>query len=346
MEIKKNHITKFDDSILSKRTSYQINTWSSFSKEMTVKEVLHEIKSDIHKAQVLNLRNLLLNDKKEDYSSHKKMLPAVTFCGTFEDERKKSKIKTYNSIIVLDVDKLDEQELNRIKECFQKEPIVYAFWESPSKKGLKGLVPLNYNFTLSKDNIDRAHKGAFQKLATYFKKSYNIELDNSGSDTTRLCFFSFDPKVVSKEISIPFEINELDILPVVQAKEKNIKLKFTSDKDALFNPFNKNKPIDRYTIKSIITFLEKKKLSITDSYEEWYKVAMAIANSFTHEIGEKYFLKLSSLDILKFNEFNCKNFLLHCYESREGAVKFSSIVYLAKKKGYLKKNRGIGVLRR
>ncbi|MBK7506184.1 MAG: hypothetical protein IPI52_14355 [Bacteroidetes bacterium] len=48
---------------------------------------------------------------------------------------------------------------------------------------------------------------------------------------------------------------------------------------------------------------------------------MAIANTFTHEIGEKYFIKLSSFDTSKFNDVECRNFLVNCYETRNGASK-------------------------
>jgi hypothetical protein len=288
------------------------------------------------------LRSLILKGNKVEYNSHKRTLPAVTFCGTFDGERKRTKIKSYNSVIVLDVDKLDEEELNRIKKCWHGEPIVFSFWESPSKEGLKGLVSLRYTFELNNSNLDRAHKGAFQKLAAYFKEKHDIELDNSGSDTTRLCFFSFDPLIVTKEVVEEFEITELDILPVVASNEKtkNTELKFASNKDALFNSTNRNNPGDRYTIAAIIRFLEKKKnLSITNSYEKWYKVAMAIANTFTYEIGEKYFIKLSSFDTSKFNDLECRNFLVNCYESRNGAIKFNTIVYLANEKGYVTKKQ-------
>lgn len=324
-----------------KRISYQVNTWSSLSKELSIQEALLEIQSSKHKQQVSNLRSLLQNGNKEEYTSHKRTLPAVTFCGTFEGERKKSRIISYNSVIVLDVDKLDEKELNRTKECFQIDQYVFSFWESPSKEGLKGLVSLAYNFELNVDNIDRAHKSAFQKLAIHFKEKYNIELDNSGSDTTRLCFFSYDPAIIIKADVIQFEVNEMDLYPAIELKEKGktAKLVHSSNQDLLYNPKDRNNPSDRYTMSAIIKCLEKKKLSITNSYEEWYKVAMAIANTFTYEIGEKYFLKLSSLDKTKYNEVNCKNFLLNCYESRNGAVKFSSIVYFANEKGYITKKQ-------
>lgn len=341
MESHNTSISPFVVEILNKRVSFQNNTWSAFSKEITINEVLQEIQSVKHKTQVQNLRILLQNGKKEEYNSHKRTLPAITFCGTFDGERKKTKIKTYNFVIVLDVDKLNEQELKRVKQCFHDEPFVFSFWESPSKEGVKGLVSLSYKFDLSNDNIDRAHKGAFQKLANYFKEQHNIELDSSGSDTTRLCFFSYDPFIVIKDNAVLFEIAEKDILPVETSKEreKKVELKFVSNKDALYNPTNRNTPSDRYTIGAIIRFLEKKNLSITNSYEEWYKVAMSIANTFTYDVGEKYFVKLSSFDRSKFNEIECKNFLVNCYEIRNGAIKFSTIVYFANEKGYITKKQ-------
>lgn len=329
--------------VLNKRTSYQKNTWSSLTQEMTIREVLFEIKSEKYKSQVLNLRELLQNNKKEEYSFHKKTLPAVTFCGTFEGERKKSKIQSYNSLIILDIDKLEEQEFKRIKECLIHEPLVFSFWESPSKEGLKGLVSLKYNFVLNDENLDLAHKGAFKKLALFFKEKYYIELDNSGNDITRLCFFSYDPSIVIKEDLVELELFELDILPrdTISRKTKIHEVKFASNRDALYNPANRNDPGDRNIVAAIIKFLEKKKLSITNSYDEWYKVAMAIANSFTYEIGEKYFLKLSAFDPEKYNEVNCKNFLLNCYETRNGALKFNTIVYFANEKGYITKKQKV-----
>ena len=330
--------------VLEKRISYQANTWSTIAKELTIKDALLEIQSNKHKQQVSKLRSILQAGQKDEYSSHKRTLPSATFCGTFDGVRKKAKLKTYNSVIVLDIDKLEKTELDRCKKCFLNDQTVFSYWESPSKEGLKGLVLLQFNFELNATNIDLGHKSAFQKLAKHFKKSYNIELDVSGSDTTRLCFFSHDPDIVIKENIVPFEISESD-LPVVTGTENHEKVNIekiaisSSRRDALYNPKDRNKPNDRYTITAIIKCLEKKKSSITYTYEEWYKVAMAIANSFTYDVGEKYFLKLSCLDKEKYNEINCKNFLLNCYETRSGAVNFSTIVYFANAKNYQTKKQ-------
>ena len=76
--------------ILQSKVSYQGNTWTSLSEELTIKEVLEEIKSSKYENKIAKLRNLLLDDKKEEYNTHKKNLPAVTFC-------------KYNAIVFLEI---------------------------------------------------------------------------------------------------------------------------------------------------------------------------------------------------------------------------------------------------
>ena len=94
---------------------------------------------------------------------------------------------------------------------------------------------------------------------------------------------------------------------------------------------------------NIIRYLNNKNCSITDNYENWCKVALAIANTFTFDVGKNYFIKLSKRDLDKFNESNCVNFLSNCYENRKREITFASIVYLANKKGYKTKYQKNGV---
>lgn len=200
---------------------------------------------------------------------------------------------------------------------------------------------LTYNTEPDSANLDNAHKAAFRKLQEYFLSKHKIELDNSGSDTTRLCFLSYDPTVVIKDSAISFDSSETDILAAPQPKEKVERETpiHKSSRDALYNPKDRNSSMDRKTIQAIIKFLNKKGKSITSSYEEWYRVSLAIANTFTHEIGEKYFLKLSAMDKGKFNETNCRNMLLNSYEIQTGKINFSTIVYLANEHGYKTKHQ-------
>lgn len=65
----KTQITPSAVEILNKVISYQKNTWSAFSKEMTIGEVLKEMQSDFHKYQVQNLRYLHQQNKRDEYNS-------------------------------------------------------------------------------------------------------------------------------------------------------------------------------------------------------------------------------------------------------------------------------------
>lgn len=332
------------DNILDTTVSYQANTWSDISNEPTIKEILQEIKSSKHKGKITDLRTNLNQENIDYYDTHKKQLPAVTFSGTFRSKRNLENLKQYNHLIVLDFDKLNEEELLEGYNHLLNDEFVFTFWRSPSNKGFKGLVSLEFTHLSNEFEIDFLHKRAFQKLSKHFKESYNLELDKSGNDISRLCFLSYDPNLVIKHKEKKFALTEDDLIfESIKEKSNSQKIKYVSNKDVLFNPLAKNNQLNRKLMTDIIRHLTNKNKSITYSYAEWCKVAMAIANSFTYDIGVKYFTKLSSLDTSKYNEVHCVNFLNNCYETINSNVSFGSIIYLANQKGYKTKNQKNGV---
>ena len=313
---------------------------------MTIIEVLQEIRSDRLKSSIDNLR-LLYEKDSESYGAEKLLLPAVTFCGTFEGARQKDKVKTYNHLVVLDIDKLSTTELARIRAVLERDEYAFSFWSSPSNHGIKGLVSLKFDFDITLDNRDHAHKSAFAKLSSYYWDKYEIELDGSGSDTTRLCFLSYDICLTLKDSSIPFEITLADLTTQPQSKTRQLEraVHGTNKKDSLYNPAGKNKSSDRYAIKTLIKYLTAKNISITSEFENWYRVAYAISNTFTYDIGLRYYLELCRLDGTKHDEVKSTNMLTYCYENSKGGLKYRTIEYLAKQKGYINKNLGEGAFR-
>lgn len=328
--------------LLNLKVSFQENTWTNVSViEPTIKSVLEDIQSDKYKQQVTDLRTNLRKGNTDYYNDNKKRLPAVTFSATFNANRTRENVKNYNSLIVIDIDKLDEDQIDKCYDKLLKDEFVFSFWRSPSNNGFKGLVQLEFSDISLEIDLDTKHKCAFKKLSSYFHNTHELELDKSGSDISRLCFLSYDTQLVKKEIFNKFQVNNEDII-VALPKTTNgetRKIKFVSNKDALFNPFERNSQYDRKLMSDIIRHLNNKNKSITYSYAEWCKVAMAIANTFTYDIGLNYFLKLSKLDDAKFNEVHCTNFLINCYETRNGNVNFASIIHLANEKGYKTKQQ-------
>ncbi|MFC2134718.1 BT4734/BF3469 family protein [Bacteroidota bacterium] len=321
--------------ILNLRISFQDNVWSGII-ESSLGEALNRIKGNDYYNITNSLRELYKNNKIDEYQFLKRKLAAVTFCGLFEEKRTKSYLKEYNFIAILDIDKLGDEDLCVVTEKLQKDNYVFAFWESPSKAGIKGLVKLEYLFNIEKYGIDLSHKTAFKQLSNYFMSNHNIELDSSGSDVTRLCFLSHDKNLILKTETKPFQVKDIPKQEIVQQhKTKQFQLGTNAKlRNILYNPSGKNRQQDRKTIINIIKYLKKNNLSITYAYDEWMRVAFAIANSFTYEIGLKYFIDLSKMDSDKFNEDENTRLLYNCYKFSKGHINFNTITYFASKKGY------------
>lgn len=326
-------------------SSYQSNTWSSISKELSYKDILNEICSEEHCPRITVLRQKLKAGDKEFYDSHKLLLPAVTFSATFDKKRLANCLKQYNPVLVIDIDKLNESQIDDVYNKLLNEAYVFCFWRSPSNNGFKGLVSLAYSNELSEEDYYLYHKSAFAQLSEYFLKTHEIELDKSGSDITRLCFLSYDPDLILKEQVFSYNVETIKSTNETRIDKRPAFVRYSTSKDALYNPMNKNDQKNRIVMSEIIKYLTHKKLSITHRYEEWCRVAMAIANSFTFEIGLKYFLKLCAIDKDKFDEIECSNLLTNCYEHRRGDINFNSIVYFANQKGYKTKAQKNGVLK-
>jgi len=338
---------KIED-ILEKRISYQQYAWGELSGEISIKEVLESIQTEKYFRQVNYLRNLLSEGRQDEYDRDKKKLPGVTFSAAFQEKRKKQSLTEYHQIIVLDIDKLDNNELSRVSKILENDKYVFTSWDSPSKKGKKGLVFLSFEELFEDIDLNTFHKLAFKKVKDYFEVTYDVFLDESGSDTTRLCFYSSDCHLHMKEDLTPFNVpfTEVELKTEINNNKAEAILKSVSRKDALFNSTNKNKNFHRKSIQSIIRFLNKNKLSITDSYNDWYRVAISLTNTFTYDLAEKYFLELSRMDISKFNNIECQNLLLYFFENKKiyldesDQITYSTIEYFAREKGYEKNKRG------
>lgn len=309
-------------------------------KTTTIGDVLLNIKEDNYKIQIEELRELANSDYKK-YQDKKTKLSCVTFSATFNKERNRANLDQYNNIVILDIDKIQLEDIEKTKAYLNNDPYIFSYWLSPSGFGIKALVVLNYLFNTSDYGINQSHKIAFEQILDYYQSKYQISLDKSGSDFTRLCFYSWDPELVIKSDFKTFQVNNIQ---KKECKKQNETKKLEDehihcfkkiDNNLLENPLGKNNAEHRKKIKKIIRFLEMHKFSITRRYEEWLRVGFAISESFTFEVGLRYFRQLSKMDEDLFNEDECKRMLLNCFQYSLGQVHFSSIEYLAQQKGYI-----------
>ncbi|AUC23200.1 hypothetical protein BTO15_14340 [Polaribacter sejongensis] len=292
---------------------------------------LKDIKEGKYKDIITKCRYYTNTKDYDSYKSLKIKLPIVTFCGVFKNGRKLENLDIYNNIMILDIDHIDLSKLNEIKNKLANDKYIYSVWLSPSNEGLKALVKIN--------SSPKDHKSSFNSLKKYFKENYDIDLDNSGSDITRLCFVSWDEELflnTNSDIYTDKLFNEID--NEIKSK-KSISSK--SINKSAYATEGLNSSEHRKNIRIIIKYLRRKDQSITSTFDKWLRVALAISSTFSYDVGEKYFLSLCELDKENHNEQESKNILKYCYNNRKlennSTISLGTIVFYAKEKGFITK---------
>lgn len=322
---------------------FRHKTLTAEPRDITLGQVLDAIRGPFYEMQIKTIRQLKANNKEIEAGEVKNNLHAVTFCATFPNQRRSSMFGTYNNLMVLDIDKLPSEDMDRVAACLEDCPYVAAYWKSPSGAGYKGLTPLNYLHDDKKIDVVDKHHWAFQKLEQRFKEEYNIELDSSGKDITRLCFMSWCPELRLKEefSSFDLDLDEMtaavkerrkrgEILPVLSCSGEPIQWNLVDGQ----KQGSKSSPYDRRTLERIYKFLSSRHLSITSTYEEWVKVAFAIAQTFHSTYGRKMFMKLCELDGANHNEAQSERLIYDAYTTSVIRSDFSTIIFLANRKGF------------
>lgn len=332
------------DDWLNIPVSYFPNKISQTTQQMSLGDVLNTIQSNRFKMLISELRRYKAEGKQDRADAIKSNLPAVTFCATFSGRRISSQYAHYNNLLVIDIDKLSVEDMGRVRDCLVQDPYVAAFWKSPSGNGWKGLVLLSYPDDAQILDVSERHHEAFLRVEQYFKSNYFIELDSSGKDITRLCFFSWDPELAIKSTvsAMPIEIEPKQTKPIKKIiSQPTYSQPSNLVKDYAWNQVEgkstqKNNPMDRRLMENIYRYLVRHNSSITGSYEDWVKVAFAIAGTFHPAYGRTMFLKLCRLDGADHNEEQSERLIYDAYTTMEKRSDFSTIIYLAGKKGYVR----------
>lgn len=181
--------------------------------------ILDEIKTGKYKHAIVYLRKSLSENKMEAYEKAKKSLPAFTPSGKFIGGRKMEFLVDYSNCIILDIDKLQSDELAKVNHLSRQCEFTYACFISPSGNGLKILVKVSSTKT--------EHKETFLAIQDHYEKLLNLEIDKSGKDITRLCFYSYDENLFINENASTFVTLSAVEVPVEETKpleSKNPKL--------------------------------------------------------------------------------------------------------------------------
>ena len=303
------------------------SVFSREAKRYTLGSVLKSFASSCYAKTIREARGYLRNGDEEMYKACKSMLPVVAFCGVFKGGHSKANLVRYNNIVIIDIDHLAEKSLPTVAQQLQQDEYVFAYWKSPSGQGLKGLVRISSEEDVP---LNEHHRQAFRQLTEHFRTQYSIDIDQSGSDYSRLCYACWDEGLVIKETAKTFVVNhktEPEAKPTYNSRPK-IKKESTHK--------GRDQQADIDTVRDIIRYLRSVGRSITHEYENWVRVGYAIAATFSPKTGETFFLLLSQQDADKFDPDACRQLLDYCYEHNNGQISLGTIVYLAQQEGYRK----------
>lgn len=341
--------------LLNLDISYCSSKFATETPQIKLSQALEDIKSNRHKKIIEQLRTDLKN--KDNY---KNQLDGYIFTGTFSC-RGTSNLVNYSNLCVLDFDHLTKENINKLKEFLKNDKFVFAYWDSPSGTGVKGLICFDFSMIINlKKDISTYHKLAFCQFSDYFDKTFNnseVKLDSSGKDIPRLCFSSYDPNIIIKDEVECFlvETTEPDLLKknkITKSFRNKTKIqesiKNGVKEDIVRTITRKTDEVARRKIKSVYVYLRNRNLSITETYERWYKVGQIIANTFSYNIGKEYFLNFCRLDIIqnKHDEEKSRDLIIKCYLNSlspvQNPLQFKSLLFYAQEKGW---NMGRGEIK-
>lgn len=229
----------------------------------------------------------LSNEQKEELkrlkspiNSIKAQLRAFCWSGTFEAANgppKSKELKQHSGRLQIDIDWKTEQRIasEELRNKLAKDPHIEVSFLSPTGRGVKCglLIPLCTN--------DKEHKQVFVAAQRYFKEVHNLDIDSSCSDVRRLCFFSYDPDLITNERAVPLDVEHYDHTQSAQktfGTEKEAKKASNSDTDEGF-PWKAVRP-DKSNTLTPLTFDDCNGLlgfiKDQDQRERWIEIGMAL----------------------------------------------------------------------
>ena len=258
---------------------------------------LTDIQSGRWQDAVLKIRTI---EDKDVRKLEKTKLPSVTISGIFS-KRTDSDLKIHSGFIAIDLDNLSN-EVEGTRELLKQDQYVYACFTSVSGSGLCVL------FKIDGDK----HREAFDGIADYLIKKYQLIVDPTGVNQSRLRFVSYDPDLFINEDCLKFK----KYLP----KSKPRKITATIFVQSEFD--------------EVIKQMVDASVSCVEDYRDWRDIAFGLADQFG-EAGRRYFHALSSCSS-KYEQSMCDRQYSHAI-ARNGKqinkITIATIYWFAKQAG-------------
>lgn len=289
-------------------TKLQTNTEISYYKNVSTPEssdktyielFLQAIRSDRWQDSILKLRS---TEDEGVQNTIKKALPNVTLSGLFSPKRADENLIKHSDFIGIDLDGLGK-EVETVKTLLSQDPYVFACFVSSRGRGLCAIFKIK----------GERHREAFEGIADYLLKKYQLVVDPTGINVSRARFVSYDPQLYIAENYLTFK----RYLPKPKARKIQSQI-FVQDE------------FDR-----LVSEMVRMNVSCVEDYRDWRDIAFGLSDQFG-EGGRSYFHQLSSISA-KYDSATCDKQYDACLKnnSRRSGLKRSiaTIYFFAKQAG-------------
>ena len=287
------------------------NKTSHTPYHISVDKILKRFKTE-DKDGISNLAKLPL----AEYKAAKAKLAGVCFGGKFS-KRSNGGLLQASGLMIIDIDNLGSIGLQKLSEQLKNDEYVYSFWKSPSGRGLKALVKI------PECKNDTEYKNYYQSFANRYDN-----IDQSGKDISRLCFFCYDPDLQIKDSKIWNKINK-DEKPTIEPNYTNNNYKVAS---RVLNIIRNAAIGERHDkILKASRLMGGYVAGGEMTYEEAFRLLLQEANVISDEVNDSERdildgLKNGMQEPLKFNEIEKE------IEQNESVSKYGKIYYRANDK--------------
>lgn len=290
-----------------------------------------ELKTEVSEIRRLTKRYEQSNDlaDRNEKEAQKTKLPAFVPAGEFS-HRKTHSLTKYWGRIVMDIDHIKDPERLRAMIKSNHEPSVIMAFLSPSGTGLKVIHQLEYPELKSIEETVDFHKQAFVSLINLYKSKYRVtEIDLSGSDLCRLCYYSYDDKAYynpdAKGWAFVYNRKSISTEPNLNSRIEGYYLRFNND----------DEHSSYSVVQNIIKWCVSENISLLEHYNDWIKAMFVLKNSFSYSnTGLELFLQLSSTSS-KFRQEECiKKWQGTMVLASSNKATLGTLIYMARQNGW------------
>jgi hypothetical protein len=259
---------------------------------------LEAIKSGKWQDQIIKIRVIKEHDERQQA---KKNLPYVTISGIFTESRSINGLTNHSGFISMDIDNLNA-DVEGVRNLLSNDPYVYSCFTSASGTGLCVLFKID----------PEKHREAFDGIADYLIKQFQLIVDPSGKDVSRPRYVSYDPDLFINEKALTFK----KYLPKPKAKKIQATVFVKTEFD------------------NVIQQMVEQNVSCVEDYRDWRDIGFGLADQFG-EAGRPYFHALSSCSV-KYEPSMCDRQYTHCLRGngKSGSeITIATIYWYAKQAG-------------